>query len=795
MEKRTAVSFALVMTTLLWSSNAARADIRQLEENPSAQPQSELLLTNTTDVVGLYLEGYNFPVGSWVWAPGTGMIPVLFQPMTIVWANTANLPTGLAGITNSVPTSLQGVNAFPLWVTLWPQSNTVTVLQPWSDVTLTEFPVPDWFPSWQVYEANLYPSCIISGINYTNWETLVEEGYTQFSVPLVITHAWLMDVGSRDTYWNNLEAQCEAAQTATASAASMSGGFMPMDDDDDGGGDPCLITNLTQPFYVTSITQGTNGTTITWQSCPNMIYFVLSAETLQSNTYWAWRSLPMWGQNGSTIWTDSMTTNGSGITSMFYKVGRRPPPIAASGNHSLAILTNGTLWAWGKDDQGQLGDGGNSVQVTPELIAGPLCGPANLTNPVALAAGYDFSVAVDATGVVWTWGDGGSGQLGNGATINALTPAPINGISDVVSVAAGDKHTLALRADGTVWAWGNDSDFSSRNDPLPGGVLGAGNLSPVTSTNVPIRSLIPTGTVIVAIAAGNYWSLALDTTGQIWGWGDNGAGQIGTSVNTGVTNLPTLVPGISSVIAIAAGLGHSIAVRADNTLWTWGDNADGELGRSGITTNPGQVVASGLSNNVVAIAGGNEFTLAVTSSGQIYAWGDNSYGELGAIGSGSTPILVSGISDAVSVSANHDGHHSLAVTLNQGTNQYYGWGYDGYGQVGNGLQAYYGYSLPAQDQYTPAQLPFCDACASCVQLGSSGSFTAQCTGTLRLYFNDDYEYEDNGGSYTVTVTGLVNNVTVAAIASNGVAVGIVSNGVSILLRQWVLHLCQWELFL
>ncbi len=142
MEKRTAVSFALVMTTLLWSSNAARADIRQLEENPSAQPQSELLLTNTTDVVGLYLEGYNFPVGSWVWAPGTGMIPVLFQPMTIVWANTANLPTGLAGITNSVPTSLQGVNAFPLWVTLWPQSNTVTVLQPWSDVTLTEFTVP-----------------------------------------------------------------------------------------------------------------------------------------------------------------------------------------------------------------------------------------------------------------------------------------------------------------------------------------------------------------------------------------------------------------------------------------------------------------------------------------------------------------------------------------------------------------------------------------------------------------------------------------------------------------------------
>ncbi|MGO9246338.1 MAG: hypothetical protein ACLP0A_03860 [Verrucomicrobiia bacterium] len=138
-----------------------------------------------------------------------------------------------------------------------------------------------------------------------------------------------------------------------------------------------------------------------------------------------------------------------------------------------------------------------------------------------------------------------------------------------------------------------------------------------------------------------------------------------------------------------------------------------------------------------------------------------------------------GIGNAVLVSAHPNGYHSLAVTLNQGTNQYYGWGANGYGQVGNGLQAYYGgFQYPEQDQYTPAQLPFCNACTSCVQLGTSGSFTAQCTGTLRLYFNDDYEYEDNGGSYTVTVTGLVNNVTVAAIASNGVAVGIVSDGVT-----------------
>ncbi len=228
MQRRELVHLCLTLTAFLWLATV-RADIPQLEENPSAQPQSELLLTNTTDLVGLYLEGYNFPIGSWVWSLGTCCPPVLFQPMTIVWANTSDLAAGLAGITNSVPTSIGSVNAWPLWVTLWPASNTVTVLQPWSDQPLTEFSVPDWFPSWQVYEANLYPSCILSGINYTNWETLVEQGYTQFSVPLVITHAWLMDVGSRNTYWNNIEAQCEAAQAAQVRIpvkVSTGSGFM-----------------------------------------------------------------------------------------------------------------------------------------------------------------------------------------------------------------------------------------------------------------------------------------------------------------------------------------------------------------------------------------------------------------------------------------------------------------------------------------------------------------------------------------------------------------------------------------
>jgi hypothetical protein len=145
MARRTAIIPALVLALLPWLFTTARADIPELEENPSTQPQSELLLTNTADLAGLFLEGYNYPIGSWVWAPGT-FLPVLFQPMTIVWADMNNLPSGLAGITNFASTTVESVIAWPLWITLWPQSNTVTVLQPWSDESLTEFSVPDGFP-------------------------------------------------------------------------------------------------------------------------------------------------------------------------------------------------------------------------------------------------------------------------------------------------------------------------------------------------------------------------------------------------------------------------------------------------------------------------------------------------------------------------------------------------------------------------------------------------------------------------------------------------------------------------
>ena len=330
----------------------------------------------------------------------------------------------------------------------------------------------------------------------------------------------------------------------------------------------------------------------------------------------------------------------------------------------------------------------------------------------------------------------------------------------------------------------------------------------------------------------------MDTNGLVWGWGDNEYGEIGTGAPSGVgtldgTNVPILVQGITNVIAIAAGAnasssdlqitggGHSIALTADKRVWTWGDNEFGELG-NGTTGgyNPTPTVVTNLTN-VVAIAGGLGFTLAVTSNGRVYAWGDNTFGELGtntsAVASANLPMLVAGISNAVWVSAPRSddgicgeagaqvpicvyypypgrpeyvgGVHAMAMTLDpvdgtgQMTNRYWGWGDNTFGQVGNDLS---GGATNQVSQYSPAgPLQFCTRCQREVQLGTTGTFTAQCNGTLYLYFNTDnftgYNTAGGGGSYSATILGsnsavICSNVAVLATNSQGIAVGTITIG-------------------
>jgi uncharacterized repeat protein (TIGR03803 family) len=442
--------------------------------------------------------------------------------------------------------------------------------------------------------------------------------------------------------------------------------------------------------------------------------------------------------------------------------------IAAGTDFSLALQADGTLWGWGVDSPSyQLGNNSTASIRFPTNVSSAFCNEVNISNLVTVAAGYDYGLAVDSNGDLWSWGDNQYGQLGNGTYLSPQQVPSSSALSNVVSVAAGWQHTLALCTNGTVWATGTDWDAWEG-----GGRLGVGGLPSPYYTNTPMQSLVPTGTRITAVAAGFLHSLALDSSSNVWAWGDNAFGQLGLGSGApSSTNRPAKLSGISNVMAIAAGAFHSIAATADGRVWSWGDNSIGELGRNTASpTSPAPgLVAGALSNqHVVAVTAGSEFSAALTSNGYLYAWGSYTYGELGTNTNGQTnaPVQVPGISNVAFVSAHPLGNHCLATTRDQGTEHFWGWGNNSDGEVGD-----YSYANIVDPPAGPLQ--FCD---TCVQLGTSGTFTAHGTGTLTLFFNDN-DYSDNtNGSYIVTITGLTNNVTVWASNSLGVAVGTVSNG-------------------
>lgn len=184
----------------------------------------------------------------------------------------------------------------------------------------------------------------------------------------------------------------------------------------------------------------------------------------------------------------------------------------AASNHSLALTSDGTAWAWGANQDGQIGDGSVSDSATPLTVSG-------LSNVIAIASGGGHSLAVTSDGTVWSWGANASGQLGDGSNADSAVPQQIPDLHGITAVAAGDNHSLALDSDGKVWAWGENSS----------GQLGDGT---TVNRNAPVA--VESLGNVVAIAAGKVHSMALTQDGTVWSWGGNYNGQLGdgTVANT-----------------------------------------------------------------------------------------------------------------------------------------------------------------------------------------------------------------------------------------------------------------------
>jgi alpha-tubulin suppressor-like RCC1 family protein len=355
-----------------------------------------------------------------------------------------------------------------------------------------------------------------------------------------------------------------------------------------------------------------------------------------------------YGQLGNGTTTDSATPGPVSLPS-----GVTATAAAAGGNHSLAIGSNGTLYAWGQNGYGQLGNGTLTNTSTPVSVLMP-----SGVHATAIAAGLYDSLALGSDGKVYSWGDNSLDELGNGTTVaNSTTPVAVSLPAGTVvrAISAGQFHDLVLTSTGVVYAWGYNND----------GQLGDGKR---VSLTVPVASQLPSGVHATAIAAGGYHSLAAGSDGNVYAWGFNTDGQLGSGNRVlHAAPFPTLMPAGVSAVSVAAGLYHSVAVGSDGKVYVWGDNSYGQLGNGSTVAFSTTPVVASLGSTPTAVTAGEYFSSALLANGVIDSWGENGFGQLGTgnTTNASTPTAVHLPPNATfsSLASDSMSSHALAIAV------------------------------------------------------------------------------------------------------------------------------------
>ena len=329
---------------------------------------------------------------------------------------------------------------------------------------------------------------------------------------------------------------------------------------------------------------------------------------------------------------------------------------------SSPVVISGTLWDFGLNNYGQLGQGNTTNYSSPVQVGA-------LTNWASVACGGAHTVAIKTDGTLWVWGGYNSfGQLGLGDTNPYSSPAQVGALTTWESVASGGYSTMAIKTDGTLWGWGNDSY----------GQLGLGTQVQAYSSPVQVGSLTNWKTVGCGILS--LHTLAIKTDGTLWAWGKDNYGQLGQGNTTNYSS-PVQVGALTNWASVAAGQFHTAAIKTDGTLWTWGGyNVFGQLGQ-GNTTNYSSPVQVGALTNWASVTCGRFHTAAIKTDGTLWAWGYNNDGELGLGNTTnySSPVQVGALTNWASVAGGQS--HTTAIKTD-GT--LWAWGNDSYGQLGQG---------------------------------------------------------------------------------------------------------------
>ncbi len=321
--------------------------------------------------------------------------------------------------------------------------------------------------------------------------------------------------------------------------------------------------------------------------------------------------------------------------------------------HSAAITTDGSLYTWGWNRYGQLGDGTTENRSIPVKI---------MDNVTSVSLGDWHSAAITTDGSLYTWGYNYDGQLGDGTTTDKSTPVKI--MDNVTSVSLGSEHSAAITTDGSLYTWGSNGS----------GRLGDGT---TTSSLTPVKIMDN----VASVSLGAYHSAAITTDGSLYTWGDNYYGQLGDGTST---ESLTPVKIMDNVTSVSLGYEHSAAITTDGSLYTWGRNYEGQLGdgTATISSTPVKIM-----DNVASVSLGEYHSAAITTDGSLYTWGYNYYGQLGNGESGKdengeylkSTIPIKIMDNVVSVSLGY--WHSAAITTD---GSLYTWGDNDYGQLGDG---------------------------------------------------------------------------------------------------------------
>lgn len=339
-----------------------------------------------------------------------------------------------------------------------------------------------------------------------------------------------------------------------------------------------------------------------------------------------------WGYNGSGALGDGTYTNRSSPA----QIGalKNWSTISCGSNHTAAIKSDGTLWIWGNNECGNLGVTGGGRNSPVQVGSG-----TNWTSAVA-AGEYTtvaklYTMAVKADGTLWAWGDNSVGQLGDGTIVTKSSPIQIGSNTNWAQVTASyGLHTVAIKTDGSLWAWGSGGN-------------GRTGLGDSINRSSPVQ--VGTSTDWAQVYAGQMHTMALKTDGTLWSWGSNANGQLG---KTGASrSSPTQINSDTDWRSGSAGSTFSLAVKTNNTLWVWGSNYYGQLatGNNLDKSTPTQVPGT----TWLEVSGGSDNTFAIKTDKTLWAWGGNDTGALGdgAIANRSSPVQVGSLGSWTKVSA------------------------------------------------------------------------------------------------------------------------------------------------